>query len=72
MAVEKPRGYAAPKVRAIRRHLGLSQTVFAITLNVSPATVRAWEQGVRVPDGPSRRLLEIADRHPEILLENLR
>ena len=71
VAVEPPREYRAPKVQVIRNRLGLSQTVFATTLNVSPATVRAWEQGVRVPDGPSRRLLEVADRHPEILLENL-
>jgi putative transcriptional regulator len=72
VAVAPPRDYGAPKVQAIRKRLGLSQTVFATTLNVSPATVRAWEQGARVPDGPSRRLLEIADRHPDILLENLR
>ena len=71
VAVHPPRDYGAPKVQAIRKRLGLSQTVFATTLNVSPATVRAWEQGVRVPEGPSRRLLEIADRHPDILLENL-
>ena len=72
VAVDPPRDYRAPMVQAIRKRLCLSQTVFATTLNVSPATVRAWEQGVRVPDGPSRRLLEIADRHPDILLENLR
>ena len=71
VAVDPPREYRASKVQVIRKRLGLSQSVFATTLNVSPATVRAWEQGVRVPDGPSRRLLEIADRHPEILLENL-
>jgi len=50
----------------------MSQAVFATTLNVSLATVRAWEQGTRTPEGPSRRLLEIAERHPQILLENLR
>ena len=71
VAVDPPHNYRAPKVLAIRKRLGLSQTVFATTLNVSPATVRAWEQGVRVPDGASLRLLEIADRHPDILLENL-
>jgi DNA-binding transcriptional regulator YiaG len=41
-------------------------------LNVSPATVRAWEQGVRVPDGPSLRLLEIAERQPAVLLAQVR
>ena len=71
VAAEAPRRYGANMIRAIRKRLGLSQTVFATTLNVSSATVKAWEQGVRTPEGPSRRLLEIADRHPDILLENL-
>ncbi len=71
VVAEAPRRYGATRIRDIRNRLGLSQTVFAATLNVSPATVRAWEQGARTPEGPSRRLLEIADRHPDILLENL-
>ena len=71
VAVVPPSGYGAREVRAIRERLGMSQAVFATSLNVSAATVRAWEQGVRTPEGPSRRLLEIADRHPDIMLENL-
>ncbi len=70
--VAEPRGCGARKVRSIRERLRLSQAVFARALNVSAATVRAWEQSSRVPDGPSLRLLEIADRHPEILLESIR
>jgi putative transcriptional regulator len=64
--VAKPPRYDAGRVRAIRRRLALSQRVFAEALNVSPGTVRAWEQGTRVPDGPTRRLLEIAEEAPEI------
>ena len=37
----------------------MSQPVFASLLNVRPATVRAWEQGQRTPDGAASRLLEI-------------
>lgn len=37
----------------------MSQPVFASLLNVKPATVRAWEQGQRVPDGAAARLLEV-------------
>jgi len=36
-------------------------------LNVSAATVKAWEQGNRVPEGPIMRLLQIAEEYPEIL-----
>jgi DNA-binding transcriptional regulator YiaG len=66
-----PPVYDARRVRALRRRLKLSQSVFAAVLNVSPATVRSWEQGVRQPDGPSRRLLEIVEEHPEAVLAKL-
>jgi len=55
----------AGEIAALRATLGLSQPVFARALNVSPETVRAWEQGKRVPDGAALRLLEWARAHPE-------
>ena len=61
--------YDAKSVIAIRNSLNLSQTVFAQALNVSPGTVRSWEQGEKPPQGPSRRLLQIAAKSPEILLD---
>ncbi|HET7550586.1 MAG TPA: helix-turn-helix domain-containing protein [Gemmatimonadaceae bacterium] len=60
--------YDAKSVIAIRNNLNLSQTVFAQALNVSPGTVRSWEQGEKPPQGPSRRLLQIAAKSPETLL----
>lgn len=57
--------YDAERIRAIRHRLGFSQTVFADTLGVSVSTVRAWEQGKRRHlYGPTRRLLELAERRP--------
>ena len=67
-AVTPPPRYGSSRVRRLREHLGLSQPVFAKALNVSIATVRSWEQGLRTPDGPSRRLLEVAERHPAAIL----
>jgi len=32
-------------------------------------TIRAWEQGKREPGGATRRLLEVAERHPEVILD---
>jgi putative transcriptional regulator len=49
--------------------LYVSQGVFADILNVSLGTVRSWEQGVRTPDDAAMRLLSIAERRPEALLE---
>ena len=70
--VEPPPQYIAERIRCIRDCMSLSQPVFAATLNVSPETVKAWEQGKREPDGPTLRLLEVAEQHPEILLGKVR
>ncbi len=66
--VSAPPRYGSSRIRRLRERLGLSQPVFARALNVSVATVRGWEQGARVPDGPSRRLLEVVERHPGTVL----
>lgn len=66
---EQPPAFSANRVREIRRSFDASQELFARLLNVSLATVRAWEQGVWLPDGTATRLLSIAERHPEMLLE---
>lgn len=63
--------YSAADVVRIRRQFGVSQAVFAMMLNVSRATVRSWEQGLKPPSGASVRLLEIADRDPDVLLRNV-
>jgi putative transcriptional regulator len=70
--VEPPPQYGADRIREIRDHMELSQPVFAAALNVSPETIRAWEQGKREPDGPTLRLLEVAEQHPEVFLDKLR
>jgi putative transcriptional regulator len=70
--VSEPPVYNAAKVKRIRKKLNMSQTVFARTLNASDATVRAWEQGKRVPDGPSQRLLEVAEKHPHVFASVVR
>lgn len=44
----------------------MSQPIFASLLNVKPATVRAWEQGQRTPDGAAARLLEILAKDESI------
>jgi putative transcriptional regulator len=59
--------YGAQQVKSIRAKLGFSQSVFGAALNVSPETVRAWEQGKKQPSGPAERLLEIADKHPDLI-----
>lgn len=63
--------YRANRISALRDNLRLSQPVFAAALNVSPETVKKWEQGTREPDGAALRLLELAEQHPQWILERL-
>lgn len=58
-------------VAGLRRFTGLSQQMFAVALGISVHTLRNWEQGRRMPEGPALALLRIAARHPRVLRENL-
>ncbi len=52
------------KVAALRKRLGMSQSVFAATLNVSTKLVQSWEQGTRVPDRGELRLIQLLTIDP--------
>lgn len=54
--------YGSERIRALREHLKLSQTVLASVLNTSPSTVRKWEIGEKHPSGPSLKLLNLLER----------
>ena len=58
-------------VAALRRFTGLSQERFALALGISVHTLRNWEQGRRMPEGPALALLRVAARRPRVLRENL-
>ena len=56
------------QVRSIRRKLNVSQPVFAAMMNIPTVTAASWERGRRRPTGAALRLLDIARKHPEVLL----
>jgi len=58
-------------VAAIRARTGLSQARFARAFRISPHTLRNWEQGRRVPEGPARALLRAIERAPEAVMAAL-
>lgn len=64
--------YSHRRVSKLRARLALSQPIFAAALNVSPETVRAWEQGKRHPDGAALRLLQLTEQRPALLLSMVR
>jgi putative transcriptional regulator len=53
---------APTAIQRIRNDAGMSQTVFALTLNVTPSLVSQWERGKKKPSGPSLKLLNLADK----------
>ncbi len=63
--------YSPENVKAIRKRLKKSQSEFALMIGVSPATLRNWEQGRRVPEGPARALLQVAAMNPKAVEEAL-
>ena len=64
-----PKPLKPVEIRRIRKHLGISQPVFARYLGTSVACVRSWEQGSRRPQGTALRLLRLARKNPAILFE---
>ena len=57
------------EVAVARSKTGLTQTQFAQALHISKRTLQEWEQGRRKPSGAAVALIQIAFRHPEIILE---
>jgi len=61
--------FLPPDIKNIRDGFGLTQEQFAALLGISVRTLRNWEQGRRVPEGPARVLLQVAAKHPEAVLD---
>jgi len=58
-------------VKSVRGKLKASQAEFALMIGVSVATLRNWEQGRRMPDGPALALLRVAARNPRAVAQAL-
>ena len=46
------------EIKAIRKKTGLNAEKFGALFGVGKKTVESWEQGVRNPSGPARKMLE--------------
>jgi DNA-binding transcriptional regulator YiaG/superfamily II DNA or RNA helicase len=54
-----------PRVKTLRRALGLTQQEFAARYRIPLGTLRDWEQGRTEPDQPARAYLGVIARDPE-------
>ena len=54
-----------PRVKTLRRALGLTQEEFAARYHIPLGTLRDWEQGRTEPDQPARAYLKAIAGNPE-------
>ena len=54
-----------PRVKTMRRALGITQEEFAARYHVPLGTLRDWEQGRTEPDQPTRAYLAVIAHDPE-------
>ena len=61
-----------PRVKTLRRALGLTQEEFAARYHIPLGTLRDWEQGRTEPDQPARAYLKAIAGDPEAVQRALR
>jgi putative transcriptional regulator len=54
-----------PRVKTMRRALGMTQEEFATRYHIPLGTLRDWEQGRTEPDQPARAYLRVIASDPE-------
>lgn len=59
----------AGSIRALREHLGLTQTELSDELGVRQQTISEWETGQYAPRGASARLLQLVAERAEFRYE---
>ncbi|HLY47492.1 MAG TPA: helix-turn-helix domain-containing protein [Stellaceae bacterium] len=59
------RARRVPRIKTLRRALGLTQEEFAARYRVPLGTLRDWEQGRSEPDQPARAYLTVIAHDPE-------
>lgn len=61
-----------PRVKTLRRALGLTQEEFATRFQIPLGTLQDWEQGRAEPDQPARTYLKVIARDPKAVQRALR
>lgn len=63
--------YSAIDVAKIRKKTKMTQKEFSESFSIPLPTLRQWEQGKRVPQGPAQALLKIIDKDSKLALAAL-
>ena len=62
MCLTPVRPFSAKEIQALRKQEQVSQSVFALHLNVSKSVVSQWERGEKHPAGASLKLLTLVQK----------
>ena len=65
------RQYTAMDVAKIRKEANMTQKDFSESFSIPLSTLRQWEQGKRVPQGPAQTLLRIIAHDSETAIKAL-
>jgi Predicted transcriptional regulator len=65
------RQYTAMDVAKIRKNANMTQKEFSESFSIPLSTLRQWEQGKRVPQGPAQTLLRIIEHDSETAIKAL-
>ena len=68
VSIDPLKTYSKDNIKQIRKNTGMSQSVFAETIGVSKKTIEAWEAGTSSPQGSSRRILELFEKHSDFAI----
>ena len=63
--------FGSVDVKNIRASVGMSQSEFASAFGISVSTLRHWERGDRIPQGPALVLLNVIAKEPDVVLRAL-
>jgi putative transcriptional regulator len=65
------RRYTSMDVAKIRKNANMTQKEFSESFSIPLSTLRQWEQGKRVPQGPAQTLLRIIAHDSETAIKAL-
>jgi putative transcriptional regulator len=69
---QRARARRVPRVKTLRRALGLTQEEFASRYHIPLSTLRDWEEGRTQPDPPAKAYLKVIASDPEWVRRSLR
>ena len=58
------------RIKTIRKSYKMTQVNFSDLIMVNYETYRSWEEGRRFPSSPGYAILSIAEKHPQIFMQN--